>query len=113
LMIVGWGMLFCVQITFLCYICIRVEIVTNWRGASRETGLVEMIIPASVEVLGFGCFYECRSLSFVTFESGSRLHEVGQGAFFVVAIRPTLIDVKIGLVKNQSSWCSLWIFSNF
>jgi hypothetical protein len=36
------------------------------------TDLVEIILPASVEVLGEGCFAECRSLSWVTFESGSR-----------------------------------------
>jgi hypothetical protein len=40
--------------------------------AFRETRLVEIIVPASVEVLGDDCFAECRSLSSVTFESGSK-----------------------------------------
>jgi hypothetical protein len=41
--------------------------------AFQGTGLVEIIIPASVEVLGYECFSQCKSLSDVTFESGSRL----------------------------------------
>jgi hypothetical protein len=42
-------------------------------SAFIRTGLVEIIVPASVEVLGDGCFSYCRSLSSVTFESGSTL----------------------------------------
>jgi hypothetical protein len=34
--------------------------------------LIEIILTASVEVLGENCFSECRSLISVTFESGSR-----------------------------------------
>jgi hypothetical protein len=51
---------------------------------------VEVIIPSSVEVLGERCFEECRSLCSVIFESGSRLWEVGEGAFLGVSIHPTL-----------------------
>jgi hypothetical protein len=43
------------------------------RSAFLRTGLIEIIIPASVEVLGAGCFSKCRSLSSVQIEAGSRL----------------------------------------
>jgi hypothetical protein len=52
--------------------------------------LIEIIVPASVEVLGERCFSECRSLSFVAFESGSKLREVGPRAFFEVLVSPII-----------------------
>jgi hypothetical protein len=42
------------------------------------TGLIEIIIPASVEVLGVMCFLDCGSLSSVTFEEGSKLEGRGR-----------------------------------
>jgi hypothetical protein len=60
------------------------------KQAFARTRLVEMIVPASVEVLGENCFYECRSLCSVTFESGSRLREVGEDAFLGALVPPTL-----------------------
>jgi hypothetical protein len=53
--------------------------------------LIEIIIPSSVEVLGEKCFYECRSLSLVTFESGSRLSRIEKLAFY----RTGLIEIII------------------
>jgi hypothetical protein len=38
--------------------------------------LVEIVIPSSVEMLGERCFSGCRSLSSITFESGSRLSRI-------------------------------------
>jgi hypothetical protein len=46
-----------------------------------QTGLIEIILPSSVEVLGFGCFSSCGSLSSVIFESWSRLSRIGKCAF--------------------------------
>jgi hypothetical protein len=37
------------------------------------TGLIEIILPSSVEILSEECLYWCKSLSSVTFESGSIL----------------------------------------
>jgi hypothetical protein len=62
--------------------------------AFSDTGLVEIIVPASVEVLGDKCFFGCSLLSSVTFASRSKLHEVGRYAFHGVPIRPTLPTTK-------------------
>jgi hypothetical protein len=43
------------------------------------TGLVEIILPLSRDLLGEGCFYECKSLSSVTLESGSKLSRIETG----------------------------------
>jgi hypothetical protein len=42
------------------------------KKAFYETGLIEIILPASVRFLGFECFSYCKSLSSIKFESGSR-----------------------------------------
>jgi hypothetical protein len=43
------------------------------RWAFIRSGLVEIILPSSIEVLGEKCFAECEALSSVTFEAGSTL----------------------------------------
>jgi hypothetical protein len=43
--------------------------------------LTGIVIPSSVEYIGEACFSFCRSLISVTFESRSRLHEIGRNAF--------------------------------
>jgi hypothetical protein len=55
-----------------------------------ETGLIEIVIPASVEMLCMKCFVQCRLLSSITFERNSRLREVDQTAFSEVPVIPTL-----------------------
>jgi hypothetical protein len=50
------------------------------KGAFQESGLIEIVIPSSVEVLGVNCFAECKSLSSITYEAGSRLREVDRMA---------------------------------
>jgi hypothetical protein len=45
-----------------------------------RTGLIKIILPVSVEVLAVNCFGECRSLSSITFESGSRLSRIEKEA---------------------------------
>jgi hypothetical protein len=57
---------------------LRLSLCRNWKEsgsilsriekyAFNGTGLVEIILPASVEMLGESCFYDCGSLSSVTF----------------------------------------------
>lgn len=41
----------------------------------------EIFIPASVKVLGYGCFMNCSSLEKVSFENGCVLTEVGTNVF--------------------------------
>jgi hypothetical protein len=65
--------------------------------------LVAIIIPALVEVLGKDCFSLCKSLSSVTFESGSRLSKRFENALiqsgFHGATHQGLVE-KISAVKD-------------
>jgi hypothetical protein len=45
-------------------------------SAFNEMGLVEIVIPSSVEVVGEECFSQCGSLCSVTFQSGPRLSRI-------------------------------------
>jgi hypothetical protein len=45
-------------------------------------------------VIGERCFHECKSLCEVTFESGSKLKEIGKGAFYMCGIK------SIGIPSN-------------
>jgi hypothetical protein len=42
----------------------------------KGSGLVEIILPASIGFLGEGCFFDCKYLSSVRFQSGSRLQGI-------------------------------------
>jgi hypothetical protein len=44
--------------------------------------LIEVVIPGSVEVVGENCLAGCRSLSSVTFESGSQLSIIEERVLF-------------------------------
>jgi hypothetical protein len=46
------------------------------KQAFAETGLIEIVIPSSVDLIGADCFVECRLLSSITYEAGSRFGEV-------------------------------------
>jgi hypothetical protein len=59
-------------------------------NAFSETGLIEIIIPSSVEVIGDECFRGCLQLQSIIFERGSRLREVGQNVFLECRVSPTL-----------------------
>jgi hypothetical protein len=43
--------------------------------------LSSICIPSSVTIIGERCFYECETLSRVTFEADSRLRRAEEGAF--------------------------------
>jgi hypothetical protein len=57
------------------------------REAFFVTGLVLIVIPASVEMLSESCFYWCELLSSVTFESGSRLPPIEKEAFIRIGVK--------------------------
>jgi hypothetical protein len=65
--------------------------------------LQSILIPASVESLGEGCFLQCTSLSQLTFESGSRLNRIGNAAFWHCS---SLVSICIpALVEEIASRC--------
>jgi hypothetical protein len=56
-------------------------------------------IPASVEELGQKCFSSCQPLSFVTFETGSRLLVIREQAFTDSGLRA--IAIPAGVVRVE------------
>jgi hypothetical protein len=63
------------------------------------TGLIEIIIPASVEILGEECFAMSASLSRVIFESGSRLSRIEKAAFRGTALVEIAIPVSVEVIN--------------
>jgi hypothetical protein len=60
-------------------------------NAFSQTGLIEIIILSSVEVLGEKYFSQCTSFSPVTFESGSRLSRIeNKVSLQIEHLRPSL-----------------------
>jgi hypothetical protein len=59
------------------------------------------MLPASVEVLGEECFYECRSLSSITFESGSRLSGIEARAFCGTNLIEIVIPVSVEILGEE------------
>jgi hypothetical protein len=59
--------------------------------------LKKIVIPKSVELIDPYCFSQCRSLSEVLFESGSRLRKIGRNAFARIGIKVISIpsDVEV------------------
>jgi hypothetical protein len=76
--------------------------------------LVEFIVPASVEVLCEKCFHLCGSLSSVTFESQSRLSQIGNWAFsgtgLVEMIVPASVEVLGEMCFSECGSLSSVIF---
>lgn len=62
------------------------EILTYYSFAFAETGITSIELPARLTRIGEGSFYHCMSLSEVTFETGSRLMNIGVAAFGDTAI---------------------------
>jgi hypothetical protein len=46
-----------------------------------ETGVAELTVPSSVEMIGASCFYCCGLLKSIAFESGSQLRRIERSAF--------------------------------
>jgi hypothetical protein len=57
--------------------------------------LIEMIVPASIEFLGFECFSLCKSLSSIIFESGSRLSRIEARAFYETGLIEMIVPASI------------------
>jgi hypothetical protein len=59
------------------------------------TGLIDLVIPASVKILGEECFAECKFLSSVRFEPGSRLSRIERGVFRDSGLKDIVIPASI------------------
>jgi hypothetical protein len=59
------------------------------------TNLTKIHIPATVELIGKECFSNCKTLAEVTFESGSKLRQIGNRAFSNTAIRRIEIPASV------------------
>jgi hypothetical protein len=68
--------------------------------AFSGTGLIELILPASVEVLGDGCFSECKSLSSIIFESGSKLSRIEKWAFCQTGLIEIILPVSVEVLSE-------------
>jgi hypothetical protein len=71
----------------------------------RETGLVEIILPSSVEVLAEGCFSFCPLLTSVFFESGSRLSRIETSAFKGTGLIEIILSASIEVLDEE---CFSW-----
>jgi hypothetical protein len=65
-------------------------------GVFQGAGLIEIIIPASIEMLGMRCFYECKPRSSIPFESGSKLSRIEFGAFQETVLVEIIIPASVG-----------------
>jgi hypothetical protein len=66
------------SLTFACPNLTRIEA----KAISGCSSLSAIVVPASVEILGEECLSNCRLLSSVSFESGSRLARIERRAFY-------------------------------
>jgi hypothetical protein len=71
------------------------------KEAFYGTGLIEIIIPASIEFLGERCFAKCKSLSSITFESGSRLSRIEAGAFYRTGLIEIIIPASVEFLGER------------
>jgi hypothetical protein len=72
----------------------------------RESGLIKIILPASIEVLGEECFYLCKSFSSVTFESSSRLSRIDKRAFYGTGFIEVILSASVEVLgKNCFAGC--------
>jgi hypothetical protein len=58
-------------------------------------------IPISIEILGSSCFFFCESLSFITFESNSRLTRIESSAFSCSALQSIVIPSRVEILGSN------------
>jgi hypothetical protein len=78
--------------------------IENW--TFFRTGLVNIVIPSSVEVLGEWCFSNCESLSSVIFESGSILSRIEEYAFYRTGLIEMIVPSSVEVLGESCfSYC--------
>jgi hypothetical protein len=66
-----------------------------------EIGLIEIILPSSVDILGEKCFSEHKSLSSVRFESGSRLSQIEKEAFSETGLVEIILPGSVKILGER------------
>jgi hypothetical protein len=61
-----------------------------------ETNITEIYIPKSVEIIGYNTFGYCGKLKTITFEKGSSLNKIYDGAF-----RSEIESIYFGITEEQ------------
>jgi hypothetical protein len=69
--------------------------------AFKDSGLIGIVIPASVQILGQRCFLMCQSLSSVQFESGSILSEIGNWALYDTGLIDIVLPVSVAILEKR------------
>jgi hypothetical protein len=70
-------------------------------SAFSDSGIKIIGIPNNVENIGNKCFYECRSLCEIVFESDSKLKEIGDSAFRDLGIKIIPIPNHVEKIGNE------------
>jgi uncharacterized protein YuzB (UPF0349 family) len=68
------------------------------KGAFQGSGLTSIHLPASVTVIGRGCFSYCGSLVLITFESGSQLSQLADVAFHGSGLRSIHLPASLSVI---------------
>jgi hypothetical protein len=76
----------------------------NWKILRRtvDPNITKVMIPADVCEIGTKCFYSCKSLCEVTFETGSKLKEIGNKAFYRTNLAKIEIPSKCEVLTGGS-----------
>jgi hypothetical protein len=75
--------------------------------------LKSICIPSSVEILCKGCFYECKNLSSVIFEIGSKLSVIDKRAFMYCTSLTSICLPATVKTLGQSCFADCWSLSSF
>jgi len=73
---------------------------TNFNDIYRET-ITSVTIPASIVKIGSKAFLECKNLTNVTFEEGSRLRKIGWDSFVNCAIKNVIIPASVETLDHS------------
>jgi hypothetical protein len=74
------------------------------RAAFCESGLTSIHLPASVTVIGESCSCGCRSVTSITFESGSQFAQLARVAFCESGLTSIHIPASVTVI-GESCFC--------
>ena len=74
----------------------------NVRTTNGTTGLTQITIPASVEVIGDNAFYQATELATVTLAAGSQLKEIGANAFRLTSVNAFTFPATVEVIGDSA-----------